>query len=272
MTRAGISTCPASTGTSRPSRTTGLTSLGGATPGGATAPRSGSGTTDPLPGTAAAPHRADTRSRLPGRDRLLATDTAVDRHGTATTPRPRRPSPDRRPAGPAMTTRRTRPRCGAPALAAVVTRARSSRASSRHPDREASRHPASGVLLQPTPAGLAAHCYGLARRRRDPPSFHPCHLRQADPVQAYPARSSLTGIAPAGSSLAGGGPEPPAPVRSPRRAAGEDLLVLAHCRPVPWRPVRQSPAPGGPRRQRSGSRLRSSGPAESWPLAHSAPG
>lgn len=238
----------------------------------ATAPRSGSGTTDPLPVTAAAPRSADTGSRHPGKDRRLATDTAARRHGTATTHRLRRPSAGHRPAGPAMSTRQTRPRCGAPALAAVVTRARSSRAISRHPDREDSRHPVSGALLRLTPADLAAHGYGLARRRRGPASFRPCHPRQADPVQAHPARSSLAGIAPAGTSLTGGGQARPAPVRFPRRPAGAGPLVLARCHRVPSLLVRPSPVPGGPRGQRSGSRRLSSGPAESWRLAPSAPG
>jgi hypothetical protein len=272
MTRAGISTSPESTGTSRPSPTTGPTSRGGATQGGATALRSGSGSMDPLPGTAEAPHRADTRSRRHGRDRLVATDTTVDRHGTATMHRPRKASPARRPAGPPMTTRRTRPRCGAPAVAADVTHGRYSLASRRRPDREDSRQPTSGALLRLTQAELAAHGHGLARRRRGPPCFRPCRRRPADPVQAYPAQSSLAGIAPPGSSLTEGGPALPAPVLFPRRPAGEGLLVLARCRPVLRRLVRPSPVPGGPRRQRSGSRRRSSGPAESWPLAPSARG
>jgi hypothetical protein len=273
-TRAGISTSPESTGTSRPSLTTGLTSLGGAILAGATEPRSGSGTTDLLPGTAAAPHRADTGSRHPGRDRRLATDTAVRRPGTATTRRPRRPSPARRPAGPAMSTRRTRPRCGGPALAAVVTHARFSLASSRHPDGADSRHPTSGALLRPTPADLGPLGFGLARHRPGPAGFRhfrPGHPRQADPVQAYPARSSLAWIAPAGNGLRGG-QAPPVLVRFLRRPAGAALLVRARCRPVPSHRGRPSPVPGGPPRPPSGSRRRLSGPAESWRPAPSSPG
>ena len=270
-TPAGISTSPESTGTSRPSPTTGLTSLAGAMLAGATAPRSGSGTTDRRTGTAAAPRRADTVSRHPGRDRRHATDTAVHRHGTATTRRPRRPTPARRPAGPVMSTRRTRPRCGGPALAAVVTRARSSRAS-RRLDGVDSRHPTSGALLRPTPADLAALASGLARHRPGPADLRPCHPRPADPVQACPARSSLAGTGRAGTGRTVGGQALPVLVRFLRRPADAVPLVLARCRPVPSLRVRPSPAHGGPRRQRSGSRRRSSGPAESWRLAPSAPG
>jgi hypothetical protein len=274
-TRAGISTSPESTGTSRPSPTTGLTSLAGAIPAGAIAPRSGSGITDRLPGTAAAPHRAGTGSRHPGRDRRLATDTAVRGPGIATTRRPRRHSPARRPAGPAMSTRRTRPRCGGPAQAAVVTPARSSPASSRHPVRAAGRRPTSGARLRPTPADPVAPGFGLARRRPRQAGFRhfrPCHLRQADPVQAQAARSSPAGNALAENGLTGGGQARPVPVRFPRRPAGADLLVLARCRPVPSHRVRPSPVPGGPPRPASGSRRRSSGPAESWRPAPSSPG
>ena len=266
MTRAGTSTCRESTGTSLPSPTTGLTRPVGATPSAPAAPRSGSGTTDPPPVTAAATSRAGTVSHHPDRARRREMDTAVHRRMTATAHLPRRLSPALRPTALVTSTRQTRPLCGVPAPAAVVMHARSRRATSHPPGMADSRQLASGALLRPALAGPAAPGCDRARRRRGPAVCRLCRPSRADlapvlPAPVHPAPSSQAGSSPGyggprARSLAGFRPEP----------TDAGLLALACCRPP--LPVPRFPAHGSLRR----NRCPSSGPAGSWRWAPSAPG
>lgn len=271
MTQAGTSTCQESTGTSRPSPTTGLTHPGRATPDAATARRCGSATTDPPAGTAAA-RRAATASHDPDRDRVRRMAPAGPRPETATasrrprtaTGRPRRkPSAARRPAARATTTRRTRPPNDAPGpaagLAAAATRARSCLASSHPPAGLDSRRPGSGAHLRRV-AGLARG-YGQATRHPGRTSFRPCRPMQADPSPGCraPPRGS-------GTSRAHGSPALPTPARPRPGPVHDGPAALARCHPL--RPALPFPALGDPHPNRSPS----SGPAASWRLARSAPG
>ena len=265
MTRAGTLTCPESTGTSPLSRTTGPTLHAGATPSAATAPRSGSATTDLPPGTAAVAHRPNTGSRHRDGEHRRETVTPARRQLTATGHRLRKPSPARRPAVPVTSTRRARgPQSGGRGPAADVTRARCS-PSSRRPGQGRSRPPASGALLRPVQASPAEPGNGQAQRRLGPAPFRPCRRGPADLPQADPARFSLAGSSLAGSSQARGRAQP-APARLPLGPADAGRLAPAPCRLL--RQAGRSAARGGPQ----SSRCPSSGPVGSWRSAPSAPG
>jgi hypothetical protein len=279
MTPAGTSTCRESTGTSRPSRTTGRTNHGSATPAAATAPRSDSGTMDLPLATALAARQPVTVVNRPEGDRLPETDTVVSLpptdtvvrpQQTATAHRPRRPSPARRLV--VLATRRTRPQRAAPGPAPGVMRDRSRPATSRHQDPVYSQQPTCGAHLPPAPADPLAPGFDRAQRRHGPASFRLCRPRRAGPPPAFPAPSSLTGTGLAGTSLADGGEAVPPPAPFRLQPAGAGPLVLARCRPVPRPPAPRFPVCSGQRGSRSGSRRQSSDPAGSWRLALLAPG
>src|SRR5215469_4434872 len=213
MTQGGTSTCQESTGTSRPSPTTGLTHPGRATPDAATARRCGSATTDPPAGTAAA-RRAATASHDPDRDRVRRMAPASPRPETATasrrprtaTGRPRRkPSAARRPAARATTTHRTRPPNDAPGpaagLAAAATRARSCLASSHPPAGLDSRRPGSGAHLRRV-AGLAPPRTS-ARRPGGSGTLPPPQAGIAVPGAGRPAPESVSIVRSSGVMAAG---------------------------------------------------------------------
>jgi hypothetical protein len=273
MTRAGTSTCRESTGTSRPSLTTALSSPGGATQGAPTAPRSGSGTPDHPQGTAPAAHRMVTAGRRPERDRLPETAMAA-RPPETVTAHPReaatahrlRMPPQARVAAPVTSTHRRRRQCGAPGPAADGMPVGSGPASNPRLDRGWNLQRACAVPLPRALARPAALGYDLAQLRRGLARFRRCRQKRAELARAHPAPSSLAGTSLAGTSAARGGRAPPAPVRFRPRLAAAGLQVPARCRLLPS--ASQSPVRGDPRR----SRCPSSDPAASWRSAPLVPG
>ena len=265
MTRAGTLTCRESTGTSRPSLTTALTSPGGATKGAPTAQRSASGTPGRPPRTAPAARRMVTAGRGPERDRRHETAMAAHPAEIATAHRLRRPPPARL-AAPLTNTRRTRLRCGDPGPAAGGMPVRSGPASSRRSDHGQSLQPACAAPLPPAVARRAAPRYDPAKRCRGQASVRPFRQERAGLARPHPARSSPAGTSLAGISVTRGGRALSAPARFRPRPVAAGLLVPARCRLLP--PASQSPVPGAPRR----SRCPSSDPAVSWRSAPLAPG